>query len=90
METTPNVEAIRAEAVEAKAEAAEMFALGKRHNAEELASEFLINSRSIDGLRTAILERKSVTEKPVAQASDEIGLTQKRLAASPSCVPLTI
>jgi HK97 family phage major capsid protein/HK97 family phage prohead protease len=78
METTPNVEAIRAEAVEAKAkEAAEMFALGKRHNAEDLASEFLINSRSIDELRTAILERKAVVEKPVAQASDEIGLTQK-------------
>jgi len=78
METTPNVEAIRAEAVEAKAkEAAEMFALGKRHNAEELASEFLMNSRSIDELRTAILERKAVVEKPVAQASDEIGLTQK-------------
>ena len=78
METTPNVEAIRAEAVEAKAkEAAEMFALGKRHNAEDLASEFLINSRSIDELRTAILERKAVAEKPVAQASDEIGLTQK-------------
>jgi len=78
METTPNVEAIRAEAVEAKAkEAAEMFALGKRHNAEDLASEFLINSRSIDELRTAILERNSVVEKPVAQASDEIGLTQK-------------
>ena len=80
METTPNVEAIRAEAVEAKAkEAAEMFALGKRHNAEDLASEFLINSRSIDELRTAILERNSVTEKPVAQASDEIGLTQKEV-----------
>ena len=78
METTPNVEAIRAEAVEAKAkEAAEMFALGKRHNAEELASEFLMNSRSIDELRTAILERKAVVEKPVAQASDEIGLNQK-------------
>ena len=78
MENTPNVEAIRAEAVEAKAkEAAEMFALGKRHNAEELASEFLMNSRSIDELRTAILERKAVVEKPVAQASDEIGLTRK-------------
>jgi len=78
MENTPNVEAIRAEAVEAKAkEAAEMFALGKRHNAEDLASEFLINSRSIDELRTAILERNSVVEKPVQQANDEIGLTQK-------------
>ena len=73
-----NVEAIRAEAVQAKAkEAAEMIALGQRTKNIELAQEFIANSRSLDELRTALLEKMGVQEKPINPKDAEIGMSDK-------------
>lgn len=73
-----NVEAIRAEAVQAKAkEAADMIALGQRTKNIELAQEFIANSRSLDELRTALLEKMGVQEKPINAKDAEIGMSSK-------------
>jgi HK97 family phage major capsid protein/HK97 family phage prohead protease len=73
-----NVEAIRAEAVQAKAkEAADMIALGQRTKNIELAQEFIANSRSLDELRTALLEKMGVQEKPINAKDAEIGMSAK-------------
>ena len=73
-----NVEAIRAEAVQAKAkEAAEMIALGQRTKNTELAQEFIANSRSLDELRSALLEKMGVQEKPLNPKDAEIGMSEK-------------
>lgn len=73
-----NVEAIRAEAVQAKAkEAAEMIALGQRTKNMELAQEFIANSRSLDELRSALLEKMGVQEKPLNPKDAEIGMSEK-------------
>jgi len=73
-----NVEAIRAEAVQAKAkEAADMIALGQRTKNIELAQEFIANSRSLDELRTALLEKMGVQEKPINAKDAEIGMSTK-------------
>ena len=71
-------EAIRAEATQAKAkEAAEMIALGQRTKNADLAQEFISNSRSLEELRTALLEKMGVEEKPINPKDAEIGLTEK-------------
>jgi len=73
-----NVEAIRAEAVQAKAkEAAEMIALGQRTKNMDLAQEFIANSRSLDELRSALLEKMGVQEKPLNPKDAEIGMSEK-------------
>ena len=73
-----NIEAIRAEAAQAKAkELAEMLALGQRTNNAELAQEFIANSRSLDELRSALLEKMGVEAKPVNTKEAEIGLSDK-------------
>lgn len=73
-----NVEAIRAEAVQAKAkEVAEMIALGQRTKNIELAQEFISNSRSLDELRSALLEKMGVQEKPINPKDAEIGMSDK-------------
>lgn len=79
MSETPDVGALRAEAAEAKAkEAAEMLALGKRTNNSELAQEFIINSRGLEELRSALLEKMGQQEiKPVDTSAGEIGLSEK-------------
>lgn len=70
--------AIRAEAATAKAkEAAEMIALGQRTKNVELAQEFISNSRSLEDLRSALLEKMGVDEKPINPKDAEIGLTEK-------------
>lgn len=77
-EQTPDLELLRAEASEAKAkEAAEMLALGKRTHNIDLAQEFVINSRGIDELRSALIEQMGSNAKPVDTTAGEIGLTQK-------------
>ena len=77
----PNLEkeaAIRAEAKKAqRKEVAEMIALGQRTKNVELAQEFIGNSRSLEELRTALLEKMGVEEKPINPQDAEIGLTQK-------------
>lgn len=78
VDQTLNVEAIRAEAVQAKAkEAAEMIALGQRTKNIELAQEFIANSRSLDELRSALLEKMGVQEKPLNPKDAEIGMSDK-------------
>jgi HK97 family phage major capsid protein/HK97 family phage prohead protease len=73
-----NVEAIRAEAVQAKAkEVAEMIALGQRTKNIEMAQEFISNSRSLDELRSALLEKMGVEEKPLNPKDAEIGMSDK-------------
>ena len=70
--------AIRAEASQAKAkEAAEMIALGQRTKNVELAQEFISGSRSLEDLRSALLEKMGVEEKPINPKDAEIGLTEK-------------
>ena len=70
--------AIRAEASQAAAkEAAEMIALGQRTKNIELAQEFISNSRSLEDLRSALLEKMGVEEKPIQAKDTEIGLTEK-------------
>ena len=70
--------AIRAEAAQAKAkEVAEMLALGQRTKQIEVAQEFISNSRSLDELRTALLEKMGVQEKPINAKDAEIGMSDK-------------
>jgi HK97 family phage major capsid protein/HK97 family phage prohead protease len=77
---SPNLEALRAEAAEAKAkEAAEMLALGKRTQNIELAQEFVMNSRSLDELRSALIEKMGSEVKPVDNTAGEIGLSDKEV-----------
>jgi len=73
-----NIEAIRAEAAQAKAkEVADMVALGQRTKNTEMAQEFIANSRSLDELRSALLEKMGVEEKPVNTKDAEIGMSDK-------------
>ena len=78
----PNLEkeaAIRAEASKAqRKEVADMIALGQRTQNNELAQEFISNSRSLEELRTALLEKMGVEEKPVNPKNSEIGLDDKQ------------
>lgn len=77
-EQTPDLELLRAEASEAKAkEAAEMLALGKRTQNIELAQEFVMNSRGLDELRSALIEKMGSEVKPVDASAGEVGLSQK-------------
>lgn len=77
-EQTPNLELLRAEASEAKAkEAAEMLALGKRTQNVDLAQDFVMNSRSLDELRSALIEKMGSQVKPVDSTAGEIGLSEK-------------
>ena len=77
-EQTPNLELLRAEASEAKAkEAAEMLALGKRTQNIELAQEFVMKSRGLDELRSALIEKMGSEVKPVDASAGEVGLSQK-------------
>jgi HK97 family phage major capsid protein/HK97 family phage prohead protease len=77
-EQTPDLELLRAEAAEAKAkEAAEMLALGKRTNNVELAQEFVMNSRGLDELRSALIDQMGSENKPVDNTAAEIGLSEK-------------
>ena len=72
--------AIRSEAATAKGkEVAEMLALGKRTKHSDLAEEFISNSRSLDELRSAILEKVGVEEKPVNPNDAKIGLVEKEI-----------
>ena len=76
VDQTVNLDAIRAEASQAKAkELAEMIALGQRTKNTELAQEFISNSRGLDELRSALLEKMGVQEKPVNPKDSEIGLS---------------
>ncbi len=78
VDQTLNIEAIRAEAAQAKAkEMADMIALGQRTKNVDMAQEFIANSRSLDELRSALLEKMGVEEKPLNPKDAEIGMSDK-------------
>jgi HK97 family phage major capsid protein len=78
VDQTLNIEAIRAEAAQAKAkEMADMIALGQRTKNVDMAQEFIANSRSLDELRSALLEKMGVEEKPLNPKDAEIGMSEK-------------
>jgi HK97 family phage major capsid protein/HK97 family phage prohead protease len=78
VEPTFDMEAIRAEAAQAKAkELSEMIALGNRTNNSDMAQEFIANSRGLDELRTALLEKMSTPAQPVDTTVADIGLSQE-------------
>ena len=78
VEPTFDMEAIRAEAAQAKAkELSEMIALGNRTNNSDMAQEFIANSRGLDELRTALLEKMSTSAQPVDTTVADIGLSKE-------------
>jgi len=78
VEPTFDMEAIRAEAAQAKAkELSEMIALGNRTNNSDMAQEFITNSRGLDELRTALLEKMSTPAQPVDTTVADIGLSKE-------------
>lgn len=78
VEPTFDLEAIRAEAAQAKAkELSEMIALGNRTNNSDMAQEFIANSRGLEELRTALLEKMSISATPVQNNVADIGLSNE-------------
>jgi len=78
VEPTFDLEAIRAEAAQAKAkELSEMIALGNRTNNSDMAQEFIANSRGLEELRTALLEKMSISATPVQNNAADIGLSNE-------------
>ena len=72
VEPTFDLEAIRAEAAQAKAkELSEMIALGNRTKNSDMAQEFIANSRGLEELRTALLEKMSICLLYTSDAADE-------------------
>ena len=78
VEPTFDLEAIRAEAAQAKAkELSEMIALGNRTNNSDMAQDFIANSRGLEELRTALLEKMSISATPVQNNAADIGLSNE-------------
>jgi len=78
VEPTFDLEAIRAEAAQAKAkELSEMIALGNRTKNSDMAQEFIANSRGLEELRTALLEKMSISATPVQNNAADIGLSHE-------------
>jgi HK97 family phage major capsid protein/HK97 family phage prohead protease len=78
VEPTFDLEAIRAEAAQAKAkELSEMIALGNRTNNSDMAQEFIANSRGLEELRTALLDKMSISATPVQNNAADIGLSNE-------------
>ena len=78
VEPTFDMEAIRAEAAQAKAkELSEMIALGNRTNNSDMAQDFIANSRGLEELRTALLEKMSISATPVQNNAADIGLSNE-------------
>ena len=77
-DTTPDMEVVRAEAVEAeRSRIAEVTSLCNKHGMEDLGRQLVESGRSINEARTAVLEKLNVKEEPVNMKAAEIGLTEK-------------
>nr|BAR26974.1 phage major capsid protein [uncultured Mediterranean phage uvMED] len=77
-DTTPDLEVVRAEAVEAeRSRIAEVTSLCNKHGMEDLGRQLVESGRSINEARAAVLEKLNVKEEPVNMKAAEIGLTEK-------------
>ena len=77
-DTTPDMEVVRAEAVEAeRSRIAEVTSLCNKHGMEDLGRQLVESGRSINEARAAVLEKLNVKEEPVNMKAAEIGLTEK-------------
>ena len=78
--TALNMEAVRAEAVEAeRTRIAEVTSLCNRHGMEDLGRQLVESGRSIDEARAAVLDKMNIKEEPVNVKAAEIGLTDKEV-----------
>ena len=76
--TTPDMEVVRAEAVEAeRSRIAEVTSLCNKHGMEDLGRQLVESGRSINEARAAVLEKLNIKEEPVNMKAAEIGLTEK-------------
>ena len=77
-DTTPDMEVVRAEAVEAeRSRIAEVTSLCNKHGMEDLGRQLVESGRSINEARAAVLEKLNIKEEPVNMKAAEIGLTEK-------------
>ncbi len=75
---TPDMEVVRAEAVEAeRSRIAEVTSLCNKHGMEDLGRQLVESGRSINEARAAVLEKLNIKEEPVNMKAAEIGLTEK-------------
>jgi len=76
--TTPDLEVVRAEAVEAeRTRIAEVSSLCSKHGMEDLGRQLVESGRSIDEARAAVLDKLNIKEEPVTMQAAEIGLSEK-------------
>ena len=76
--TTPDLEVVRAEAVEAeRTRIAEVTSLCSKHGMEDLGRQLVESGRSIDEARAAVLDKLNIKEEPVTMQAAEIGLSEK-------------
>jgi|9_EtaG_2_1085328.scaffolds.fasta_scaffold00265_5 HK97 family phage major capsid protein/HK97 family phage prohead protease len=76
--TTPDMEVVRAEAVEAeRSRIAEVTSLCNKHGMEDLGRQLVESGRSINEARAAVLEKLNIKEEPVNMKAAEIGLSEK-------------
>ena len=76
--TTPDLEVVRAEAVEAeRTRIAEVTSLCTKHGMEDLGRQLVESGRSIDQARAAVLEQLNIKEEPVTMQAAEIGLSKE-------------
>jgi HK97 family phage major capsid protein/HK97 family phage prohead protease len=76
--TTPDLEVVRAEAVEAeRTRIAEVTSLCNKHGMEDLGRQLVESGRSIDQARAAVLEHLNIKEEPVTMQAAEIGLSKE-------------
>ena len=76
--TTPDLEVVRAEAVEAeRTRIAEVTSLCSKHGMEDLGRQLVESGRSIDQARAAVLEQLNIKEEPVTMQAAEIGLSKE-------------
>lgn len=74
--TTPDLEVIRSEAVEAeRTRIASINKLGERHNLSDLASELISGGQSVDEARAAVLEKIGTTAVEHSITTNDLGLS---------------
>lgn len=81
IETKPPVDVKVIESEARKSEQsrmAEILAIGERHKCMEMAREYITNGKSVDDLRTAVLE-KVYKATPVQVADPDIGMSKKEV-----------
>ena len=78
METTPDLEVIRSEAVEAeRTRIAAIQKLGERHKLPEMARELIDGGKSVDEARAAVLEKIGTQPVEHSITSNDVGLSKQ-------------